>query len=231
MNPMKALTVLCACALVACGGGSSGGDDPASVVTFNADAAFATLLSTPVNFPSLLAKDSAGNQYAMNVSFTPTADFTFNGAAYKQSIQNVVITKNGSKVSGENLHTQYLYTIGPTKIAAILPAVRASFAPVTYIPNVLSLNTPLPTAGVVGSTGTYANVVSYARQLSNTSTAGAEITGNSQATWSIEGNRSTTAYACIATAIEKDCLKVNANGAIQAAKILLSIDGQLLTFQ
>ena len=228
------LLVVC---LTACGGGGGGSTQaapatPVAVSTFNVEAAFATLFSTPVSFPSLSATDSAGNAYIMSLSYTPSADYVFNGKTYKQSVQNTVIKKNGAVVSGENLGTQYLFSANPTTIGAILVASRGTgFDPITYTPLVLSVSAPLPTASTVGATGTYASVVSYARQLDRTSTSKSSPTGNSSVSWSVESDTQSTAFACMTTALEKDCLKINSAGNIQGGKITVSIGGQTLTFQ
>jgi len=246
------LISLCACALAVmygCGGGGSNVSNSTSpaTTTFNADAAFATLFSTPTSFNGLTGRDSAGNNYALNLSFTPAPDFTFNGKAYRQSVQNVFLFKNGiavkTEVTGEHFSTQFLYALNPTSLVAIIRAGRgcpiggvggnsvACTNPITYSATVYSTTSTLPIAGTVGSSGTLATGISYSSVLSAASNTGATITGSAPLAWSIEADTATTAFACIATPAEKDCLKINSAGVISGAKATIQIGTESLTFQ
>jgi hypothetical protein len=225
---------LSACTLAvlsACGGG--GGDPvPAAASTFNADAAFTTLLTTATSFSGLTAKDSAGNTYTLNFSFTPAADFVFNNAALKQSVQNSSLSKNGAAVPGERFSTQYLYSLNATKLLTIIRAGRnAGFSPIIYSPTVYTSISSLPTAGIAGSSGTLATGISYSAQLDQTGTTGSAIAGNAPLVWSIEADTATTAFACLSTPIEKDCLKINSAGVISGARATIQVGTEALTFQ
>jgi hypothetical protein len=217
--------------LSACGGGGSDALITTSA-TFNADAAFATLLSAPNSFSNLTARDSAGNSYALSFSFTPAPDFIFNGAALKQSVQNSSLSKNGAAVPGERFSTQYLYSLNATKLLTIIRAGRnAGFSPIIYSPTVYTSISSLPTAGIAGSSGTLATGISYSAQLDQTGTTGSAIAGNAPLVWSIEADTATTAFACLSTPVEKDCLKINSAGVISGARATIQVGTEALTFQ
>lgn len=218
--------------LGACGGG--GGDSPATAVspTFNVDRAFTTFLTTPVNFPGLVAKDVQGNNYVLGFSLTPAADYTLNGTTYKQTVQNTTLTVNGVVPAGERFSNQYLYLQSPTRLAAQVVASRnAGFSPIIYAITLLSGSVGLPTAGTVGTSGVYATAISYPPKIDRTTTTGSTPSGNANITWTIEADTASTVFACLTLPIEKDCIKTNSAGDILGARISLSLSGQTLVFQ
>lgn len=227
------LTMTAALCVAGCGGGGGGeAGAPTATVSVNMDRAFTTFLSTPVNFPGLSTRDTQGNNYVLGFNLTPTTDYTLNGTVYKQTVQNTTLTVNGSVPAGERFPSQYLYLQNPTRLSAHIVASRnAGFAPIIYAVTLLNNSVGLPTAGVVGTSGTYATSISYPAKLDRTTTSGTLPSGNATVTWSIEPDTATTAFACLALPIEKDCLKINAAGDIVGARITVNVGTQTLTFQ
>lgn len=226
------LPLIAALGMVGCGGGGSSGGEAQPAVTFNADAAFTTLLTTPVSFTGLSARDAQGNNYALDFSMTPAVNASLNGTSYKRTIQNIALRVNGVVPAGELFPTQFLFTQNPTKLSAVIAETRNSgFSPIICSVSLLTSTGSLPSAGSVGSSGPYATAVAYPFTSDCSSTAGAVPTGNQAIAWSIETDTATTAFACLNLPSEKDCLKINAAGSILGARITVLAAGQTLVFQ
>jgi hypothetical protein len=210
-----------------CGGGSDG---PAPVSTFDAAQALTTYLTTSIAFPGLTAKDAQGNTYVLDVTMTPSADSTLNGLTYKQTDQNTRITVNGQSASVDQSLTQFLYQLSPTQVAAVVSVTPSSASsPITYGISIAKGTVAVPTAGAVGTFGTFV-AETYPPQLDR-STVGIQPLGTGYSLWSIQPDTATTAFACFKLVVGEDCLRINSLGEILGARFTRVAGGQNLIFQ
>lgn len=162
------------------------------------------------------------------MSTTPAADETFEGTTAKKAIASITIKKNGTTVlssGGENF-----FSIAPFKTKGV--KLNDGHYGVATIAGSAMSNT-----AVVGNSGSLGTVTVYSNALKST------ISFTQEATWTLEEDTATTAFACTNTTAKdttgalitttSGCYKIDSNGTIKGMKYTLYVAaaGKTLIFR
>jgi hypothetical protein len=210
---ISAAVVLAACG----GGGDGGGTVTPPAVTFNADAAFASALTSGFSVSGLTGMNAGSTvPFTASLVFAPAPDAVFEGALRKSATQTATLAAPG--IATQTSTAQLFFSTGPARLVG-------STSSDGYI--VYTSRGALPTAGTVGQSGAFADGVIF------TSAAKTATSGTENIQWSIEADTATTAFACLNQVVtisaeqvtERDCFKIDSAGTILGAKIILTGPG------
>jgi hypothetical protein len=208
--------------LTACGGGGS--STPTTTATYALDTAYTQASTGGVSLNGT-AIDGA-DTWTLAMSLSPAADETFEGVTSKKAVQSLTIKKNGSTVLSSG--GESFFSINPFKTKG-LKLNDGSYGVQTVAGGALS-NT-----AIVGNSGPMGTITVY----SNSSKSSVLFT--QEATWTLEEDTATTAFACINTTAKNTsgvvitttsgCYKVDSSGTIKGLKYTLSVAGKTLVFR
>ena len=212
----RVLVLAPALLLVACGGGGGGGA-PANTNSYDLDATSARAYTTGVSFNGLTTTAPNGLVMTMALSIAPQADALFEGTLRKVALQTITLSAPG--VAPETLHATEYFSIGPFRTYGSIDDTG------TY--GVFTAAGTLPTAAHVGDAGPLSTDVYYA------DAGKTAVTMNATTTWEMHDDGSTaTAWACSKTVARQVgsnsdlfqtlCFRINAAGAVLAAKVVLT---------
>jgi hypothetical protein len=227
---MKKLTTaslaICVIAsLTACGGGG-GSTCPSTPTAYAVDTAYMQAATTGISL-SGTAVDGA-DTWTMALSVTPAADETFEGATAKKSLTSITIKKNGTTVLSSG--GESFFSINPFKTKG-LKLNDGHYGVATVAGSAMS-NT-----ATVGNSGSLGTVTVYSSASKST------ISFTQEATWTLEEDTATTAYACTNTTAKdttgalitttSGCYKITANGTVTGMKYTLYVAaaGKTLVFR
>lgn len=220
-------TSLAACviaSLTACGGGGS--TQTGTPTTFAVDTAYTQAATTGISLNGT-AVDGA-DTWTMALSVNPAADELFEGVTAKKSVNAITIKKNGTTVLSSG--GESFFSINPFK-AKGLKLNDGHYGVATVTGGAMS------NAAVVGNSGSLGTVTVYASASKST------ISYTQEATWTLEEDTATTAYACTNTTAKdtagalltttSGCYKIDANGTVKGMKYTLFIPaaGKTLVFR
>ncbi|MDD5175229.1 MAG: hypothetical protein PHQ05_02235 [Sterolibacterium sp.] len=223
-----AASVAVVASLIGCGGGGGGGTaapaaPAASTATFPFAGAVSSFAQTGHDYN--LAAAYGGDTYAVQISYKPASQATFEGHAVSTMSESAIIRKN-SVVAESSTGTSY-FEVSPYKAWGYI-ASDGSY-------DVHSAQQVLPSSVTVGQSGALDNVTTY-KSSAKTSTNSTSVR-----TWSIEADTATTAWGCFnetitytsnsSKATASQCYKVDQSGNVSALKVTFFINGQSLTFQ
>lgn len=207
-------------ALFACGGGDDG-QASTGAAAFDTDAAFINVLGG-ASLTGLKAVTPAGVQYTAALAYTTLPEGSFFGSPTRRSLQTTTIGRVGEDpaVAGITI----FYNTGPARLLGTVTDTGKT--------TVFSQATQLPTAGVVGRSGLFAEGTVYA------SPALLAPIGTETLSWSIEPDTGTTALACLTSvsrsagsvSTEKDCFRIDGAGNISGGTISVDKPGIALNF-
>lgn len=227
---MKKLTTtgLAACviaSLTACGGGG-GSTSNNTPTTFAVDTAYTQAATSGISLNGT-AVDGA-DTWTMAMSVTPAADETFEGATAKKSVVSITIKKNGATVLSSG--GESFFSINPFKTKG-LKLNDGHYGVATVAGGAMS------NAAIIGNNGSLGTVTVYASASKST------VSFTQEATWTLEEDTATTAYACTNTTAKDTagalptttsvCYKIDANGTVKGMKYTLFIPatGKTLVFR
>jgi hypothetical protein len=227
-DEMKRLTpislITCAVAsLTACGGGGGSTSNNTST-TYAVDTAYTQALTVGISLNGT-AVDGA-DIWTMAMSVTPAADESFEGITTKRSVSAITIKKNGVTVLSSG--SENFFSINPFKTKG-LKLNDGHYGVATVA------GSAMPNSAVVGNTGSLGTVTVY------TNASKSSIAFTQEATWTLEEDTATTAYACTNTTAKdttgllitttSGCYKIDANGTIKGMKYTLAVAGKTLVFR
>jgi hypothetical protein len=227
-DEMKRLTpislITCAVAsLTACGGGGGSTSNNTST-TYAVDTAYTQALTVGISLNGT-AVDGA-DIWTMAMSVTPAADESFEGITTKKSVSAITIKKNGVTVLSSG--SENFFSINPFKTKG-LKLNDGHYGVATVA------GSAMPNSAVVGNTGSLGTVTVY------TNASKSSIAFTQEATWTLEEDTATTAYACTNTTAKdttgllitttSGCYKIDANGTIKGMKYTLAVAGKTLVFR
>lgn len=164
----------------------------------------------------------------MALSISPAADETFEGATAKKSVNAITIKKNGTTVLSSGGET--FYSINPFKTKG-LKLNDGHYGVATVQGGAMSNSAVVGNSGSLGSVTVYSNA------------AKTSISFTQEATWTLEEDTATTAYACTNTTAKNTtgslitttsgCYKIDPNGTIKGMKYTLYVAaaGKTLVFR
>lgn len=220
------LAVCVIASLTACGGGGGGSTNAGTPTTFAVDTAYTQAATAGISLNGT-AIDGA-DTWTMAMSVAPAADETFEGATAKKSVNAITIKKNGTTVlstGGESF-----FSINPFKTKG-LKLNDGHYGVATVAGGSMS------NAALVGNSGSLGVVTVYSNASKST------ISFTQEATWTLEEDTATTAYACTNTTAKdtagalitttSGCYKIDANGTIKGMKYTLYVPaaGKTLVFR
>ena len=240
----KSLVALSATVLIsACGGGSgsvgagsgggSGSTSPTTLKTAPGAAAITSYLQTS-HQSTLIATDTTGNSYVMQLSNTPKAGTTtFDGnSGASSSADKVALSKNGVGVDSSSSETYY--TLNPYRHLGDVYGAGTPYA-------VASNSTDIPTTVSVDDSGTVDDVTLY-HDSSQT-----VVDADATQTYSVSAHDAKTVLLCIKTdttdvtaagtadglsvGAESDCYTVDAAGNATLNSVAKSVSGESLDFK
>lgn len=166
--------------------------------------------------------------WTMALSVSPAADETFEGATTKKSVNAITIKKNGTTVLSSG--GESFFSINPFKTKGI-KLNDGHYGVATVAGGAMS------NAAVVGNSGSLGTVTVYA------SASKSSVSFTQEATWTLEEDTATTAYACTNTTAKdtagsvltttSGCYKIDPNGTIKGMKYTLYVPaaGKTLVFR
>jgi hypothetical protein len=228
--------------LSACGGG-----DESSTRAFNTDAAMTHVLAHGVNFtglhtsvrvsPATATALAVNDNYNLTVSHVPTTDADWFGKILRRTVRTLTITKNNLPLGVTS--TTILYSLAPARLEVTQLTTGTA---VVYA-------TPfgLPTSALVGQSGTFnthsTNSVATSTSVIGTGTSATTTTtltltpiSTGVTAWSLEPDSESNAWFCLTTTTtsgdtaQKECYRINTDGAVFDAKFTMPVDGKVLTF-
>jgi hypothetical protein len=220
------LTTCAIAAITACGGGGGGSTNSSSPTTYAVDTAYTQAATAGISLNGT-AIDGA-DTWTMALSITPAADETFEGATAKKSVNAITIKKNGTTVlssGGENF-----FSINPFKTKG-LKLNDGHYGVATVAGSAMS------NAAVVGNSGSLGTVTVYSNASKST------ISFKQEATWTLEEDTASTAYACTNTTARdtngtlitttSGCYKIDPSGTIKGMRYTLFVAaaGKTLVFR
>jgi hypothetical protein len=162
----------------------------------------------------------------MAMSVTPAPDESFEGTTAKKSVTAITIKKNGTTVLSSG--GESFYSINPLKTKG-LKLNDGHYGVATVAGSAMS------NSAVVGNSGSLGTVTVY------TNASKSSIAFTQEATWTLEEDTATTAYACTNTTAKdttgvlitttSGCYKIDANGTIKGMKYTLAVAGKTLVFR
>lgn len=218
------LTTCVMAVLTACGGG--GTTTPSTPTTFAVDTAYTQAATTGLSLTGT-AVDGA-DTWTMALSVSPAADETFEGVTAKKSVNAITIKKNGTTVLSSGGDS--FFSINPFKTKG-LKLNDGHYGVATVAGGAMS------NAAVVGNSGSLGTVTVYA------SASKSAISFIQEATWTLEEDTATTAYACANTTAKdttgavitttSGCYKIDSNGTVKGMKYTLYVPaaGKTLVFR
>jgi hypothetical protein len=216
--------ITCAIAsLTACGGGG-GSTSNSTPTTYAVDTAYTQAVTMGISLNGT-AIDGA-DTWTMAMSVTPAPDESFEGTTAKKSVTAITIKKNGTTVLSSG--GESFYSINPLKTKG-LKLNDGHYGVATVAGSAMS------NSAVVGNSGSLGTVTVY------TNPSKSSIAFTQEATWTLEEDTATTAYACTNTTAKdttgvlitttSGCYKIDANGTIKGMKYTLAVAGKTLVFR
>jgi hypothetical protein len=209
--------------LAACGGGG-GSASSSTPTTYAVETAYSQAATTGISLNGT-AVDGA-DTWTMALSASPAADETFEGATAKKSVNAITIKKNGVTVLSSG--SENFFSINPFKTKG-LKLNDGHYGVATVAGGAMS------NAAIVGNSGSLGTVTIYA------SASKSSIAFTQEATWTLEEDTATTAYACTNTTAKdttgvlitttSGCYKIDAKGTIKGMKYTLALAGKTLVFR
>jgi hypothetical protein len=220
------LTTCAIAAITACGGGGGGSTNSSSPTTYAVDTAYTQAATAGISLNGT-AIDGA-DTWTMALSITPAADETFEGATAKKSVNAITIKKNGTTVLSSG--GESFFSINPFKTKG-LKLNDGHYGVATGAGSAMS------NAAIVGNSGSLGTVTVYSNASKST------ISFTQEATWTLEEDTATTAYACTNTTARdtngtlitttSGCYKIDPSGTIKGMRYALFVAaaGKTLVFR
>lgn len=223
-HPLKLTTLLSTAFLLAACGGGGGDDSVVSNSSFAVQTALQRALSDGVTLSGTAVDGS--DTWTLMLNIAPAADEVFEGATSKKAVQSVTFKRNGTTAASTSV--QNFFAINPYTPKGLI-FTDGKYGLQTIAAGVVS------DAARVGASGSLGKMTIYGDATK------ASVVQTQDATWTLEADTSTTAYACVNTtgklpnndviSTAAGCYKIDSSGAILGLRFTLQVSGKTLTFR